>query len=33
MTAMSDDDDNDDDDDGYNDDGRQRWRRWLRRGQ
>jgi hypothetical protein len=31
MTAMNDDDD--DDDDGYNDDGRQRWRRWLRRGQ
>jgi hypothetical protein len=31
MTAMSDDDD--DDDDGYNDHGRQRWRRWLRRGQ
>jgi hypothetical protein len=31
MAAMNDDDD--DDDDGYNDDGRQRWRRWLRRGQ
>jgi hypothetical protein len=31
MTAMNDDDN--DDDDGYNDDGRQRWRRWLRRGQ
>jgi hypothetical protein len=31
MTAISDDDD--DNDDGYNDDGRQRWRRWLRRGQ
>jgi hypothetical protein len=27
MTAMSDDDDDDNDDDGYNDDGRQRWRR------
>jgi hypothetical protein len=31
MTAMNDDDD--DDDDGYNDDGRQQWRGWLRQGQ
>jgi hypothetical protein len=27
MTAMIDNDDNDNDDDGYNDDGRQLWRR------